>query len=55
MCISVKYYVCVKFGCKNASGYGHLGKIAQGSFLWDTLYIASALQTAAASASCSDE
>jgi len=32
-------YVCVKFGCKSASGYGHLGKTTQESFLWDTLYI----------------
>jgi len=29
----------VKFGCKSASVHGHLGKITQGSFLCDTLYI----------------
>jgi len=31
ICVSVlNIYVCVKFGCKSASGYGHLGKTTQG-------------------------
>jgi len=36
MCMHVEY-ICVKFGCKSASSYGHLGQTTQGSFLWDTL------------------
>ena len=30
--------VCVKFGCKSASGYGHVGKTTLGSCLCYTMY-----------------
>jgi len=37
MHIHVEYMcVCVKFGCKSASGYGHFGKTTQGVIFYGT-------------------
>jgi len=35
MCIHVEY-VCVKFGCKSATGYDHLGKTTQEGHYYGT-------------------